>query len=75
MRTAAVLSMTCGCTDVDHELRCVFTWVIAERGRLYDGLYDNRRPSLPKSSRVQLLNPSLASEDPIARRFALLEVD
>lgn len=75
MRSAAVSAMTCGCTGVDHEPRCVFTWVIAERGRLYDGMYDSRRTPAPRPSRVQLLNPAIADEDPIARRFALLEVD
>jgi hypothetical protein len=75
MRSAAVLSMTCGCTRADHELRCVFTWVSEERGRLYAGLYDGRRAPAQKATRIRLLNPTVADEDPTARRFAMLEVD
>ena len=78
MRVAQAIETLCWCATVEHEVKCPFGWVVAERGRLYDGLYDSRharRAPAPPSARVRLLNPAYTEEDPIGRRFALLEID
>jgi hypothetical protein len=68
----------CGCVHPHHEMRgCAFAWVLAERGRLYEGLYDGRVSlfSAARLSRVRLLNPNCLDDDPESRRFALLEIE
>jgi hypothetical protein len=75
MRVAQAIETLCWCATVEHEARCPFGWVVAERGRLYDGLYDTRAPRRPPPARVRLLNPSSTADDATSRRFALLEID
>jgi hypothetical protein len=78
MRVAQAIETVCWCATVEHEPKCPFGWVVAERGRLYDGLYDSRhgrRAAAASPARVRLLNPAYADEDPVGRRFALLEID
>lgn len=78
MRVAQAIETLCWCATVDHDSSCPFGLVVAERGRLYDGLYDSRvvRRSATKGlERVQLLNPTYSDEDATSRRFALLEID
>ncbi len=69
---------SCRCVEPSHERRCALALVVAERGRLYEGLYDTRAPRRappPQTGRVILLNPENADSDPASRRFALLEID
>ena len=76
MRMAAAIEIPCRCARVDHEPWCLFGWVIEERGRLYDGLYDGRAGRRPAPlERVKLLNPLYSGDDPAARRFALIEIE
>jgi hypothetical protein len=44
---------------------------------LFIGLYDSFRALFdgPLPQRVTLLNPSCHDDDPVSRRFALLEID
>ena len=43
------------------------------QGKLYEGLYDSRKDTC--GGAIQLLNPRYGEDDPIARRFSLIEVD
>ena len=56
----------------DEEL--AYLRVQATQGELYEGLYDTRKEHRGVYQ-VQLLNPRYGEEDPVARRFSLLEVD
>jgi hypothetical protein len=54
--------------------------VALRRVELFAGLYDDDYPGWARvrgarTSHVVLLNPSSTSDDPIARRFAQLEID
>lgn len=71
-----MLTAACPCPTATHERRCARARIDAQRGRLYDGLYDGvatRR--VEQTGKVRLLNPALAVDDATARRFALLEID
>lgn len=75
MLMAGLIVRRCGCVRADHDARCPGAALVQERARLYAGLYDGRRPPGPTVSRVKLLNQGVVDDDPVSRRFALLEVD
>jgi hypothetical protein len=59
----------------DHERPCPAAAIVEERGRLYAGLYDGRRAPGPTVTRIRFLGSRPVEDDPVSRRFALLEVD
>jgi hypothetical protein len=71
------VATTCACVTATHERSgCPGGVVLARRAALYGGLFDGawqRMPAPP--GRVRLLNPDYDEDDPVARRFAQLEVD
>jgi hypothetical protein len=70
------MRVPCHCLTVMHERPgCPAGWIQAQCALLFMGLYDDRRPRAASPRRVRLLNPDYDSGDPIAQRFALLEID
>ena len=76
MATLAAHRVPCTCPAPPHLPTCRWSWVDAERGQLYGGLYGERRDGdAPARGKVRLLNPSFTDEDATSRRFAQLEID
>ena len=66
----------CRCASPSHERPlCDGGRVASLRGSFFKGIYDAPSAVLPTRSAVRLLNPAYGGGDPVALRFAQIEID